>query len=219
MPNRSVSTNTAGWLPLAAAILLLSALPAAAQEPTGIQKFFGALGLLSLPEESINYRERAPLVVPPSPALIQPRGADDIARNNPDWPVDHDRRSRKADEEAEKKSDEEFYSGRALTPAEINRGRISRQEAARRPQPETAGSEYAAGRERHSPDQLGFKGWGKKKEETVVFTGEPDRVLLTDPPPGLRTPSSNAPYGIVTTKVKPKKLTIDDRGTDPGNRP
>lgn len=184
-----------------------------------MQKLFGALGLLSLPQESINYRERAPLVVPPSPVLIQPRSADEIARNNPDWPVDHDRRSRKVDEEAQKNSDEEFYSHRALTPAELNRGRISRQEAARRPQAETAGSEYAAGRERHSPDQLGFKGWGNKKEETVVFTGEPDRVLLTEPPPGLRTPSSNAPYGIVTTKVKPKKLTVDDRGTDPGNRP
>ena len=220
MANRSVSTNTARWLPLAAALVVASALPAAAQEPTGMQKLFGALGLIQLPpEEEINYRERAPLVVPPSPALIQPRSADDIARNNPDWPVDHDRRSKKVDAEAQKQADEEFYSTMPLGPDKLSRNRMSKQDwarrdsAARKSDADTAGQQLSEGRERLGPDGLGFKGWGSKQEEKVVFAGEPQRQLLTEPPPGLRTPSPNAPYGIVS-KSGPKK-TITDRSASP----
>lgn len=34
------------------------------------------------------------------------------------------------------------------------------------------------------------------KEEYAKFTGEPERVRLTDPPAGYRIPSPNEPYGI-----------------------
>jgi hypothetical protein len=214
---------------LAASILVLTlttAAPAFAQsEPTGLQRFLGTLGLLEIPREEPDYRERAPLVVPPSSSLIPPRKPGDIAVNNPDWPTDHDSfKGRRAGELAdEKRTDEEFYSGRALRPDELNRPKkLSKQEQAKRdayakrPEAETAGDEYAAGRERHSPSKLGFKGWGSKKEETVVFTGEPERRTLTEPPPGLRTPSSDAPYGIVTaTPGPPKPTSFWDRTASP----
>jgi hypothetical protein len=203
---------------LAASILVLTltaTAPVFAQsEPTGLQKFLGGLGLLELPREEPDYRERAPLVVPPSSALIPPRKAGDIVVNNPDWPTDHDSfKGRRAGELAdERRTDEEFYSGRPLRPDELNRPKkLSKQEqakrdsAAKRPEAATAGDEHAAGTDRYSPAKLGFKGWGSRKEETVVFTGEPERKTLTEPPPGLRTPSSDAPYGIVTATPGPAK--------------
>jgi hypothetical protein len=207
-------------------VVAFVAMPASAQsEPTGLQKFLGSIGVLEIPREQPDYRERAPLVVPPSSALIPPRNPGDISVNNPDWPVDHESfRGRRASEIAdEARTDEEFYSGRSLRPNELNRpAKLSKQEQekrdayARRPEAETAGDEYAARREVYSPSKLGFKGWGSKREESVVFTGEPERRLLTDPPPGLRTPSSDAPYGIVTaTPGPPKPRSIYDRTASP----
>jgi hypothetical protein len=220
MPNRIDTALCACALALA----LVSAAPASAQSgPTPLQKFLGSIGILEIPRDEPDYRERAPLVVPPSSALIPPRNPGDIAVNNPDWPVDHDSRSRRAAEIAdEQRSDEEFYSGRPLRPNELNRpAKLSKQEQekrdayARRPEAQTAGDEYAARQEVYSPSKLGFK-WGSKKEETVVFTGEPERRLLTEPPPGLRTPSSEAPYGIVTAAPGPPKPTsFYDRTASP----
>jgi hypothetical protein len=225
MPTRSVSRNAARWLPLAALLVCVTG-PALAQEPSALQKILGAFGVLQLPpEEDIDYRERAPLVVPPSQALIAPRNPEDIRSGNPDWPVDHDTRRKKRDAAAEKETDDEFYGGEGrvagnpLGPAKLGRGRISREEferrdaIARRPENRTAGQEYSDGKERLGPDGLGFKGWGNKKEQTVIFTEEPARRLLTDPPSGLRTPSANAPYGIVTKSAPAKALY--DRSASP----
>jgi hypothetical protein len=222
MANRFDSALAASVLVLA----LATTAPALGQsEPTGLQRFLGTLGILEIPREEPDYRERAPLVVPPSSGLVPPRGRGDIATNNPDWPTDHDSfKGRRAGELAdEARTDEEFYSGRPLRPDELNRPKkLSKQEQAkrdaynRRPEAETAGDEYAAGRERYSPSKLGFKGWNSKKEETVVFAGEPERKTLTEPPPGLRTPSSDAPYGIVTaTPGPPKPPSFLDRTAHP----
>jgi hypothetical protein len=223
MPIRAHSIFAASAF--AAALIVAPAVPAGAQdEPSAFQKILGGLGLLVLPQENgPDYRERAPLVVPPSNALIAPRNPGEISVQNPDWPLDHDSTKRRAaDIEAERRTDEEFYSGRPLSPSELNRpGRLTKQEAARRdaaarrPEAETGGAEYAAGRERYSPSQLGFRGWGAKKEETVVFSGEPERKYLTDPPPGLRTPSREAPYGVVSSTPKaPKRGGPFDRGVE-----
>jgi hypothetical protein len=219
MPNRVGSAFAAAIGSLATALILAAAVPAAAQtEPTKLQRFLGSIGVLEIPAENPpDYRERAPLVVPPTNSLITPRNPGDVAIQNPDWPLDHDARSRRAkDVEAERRTDEEFYSGRPLGPTGVNGGRISKPEQdrrdaiRRRPEAQTAGDEFAAGRERYTPAQLGFKGWGAKKDEKVVFTGEPERRTLTEPPAGLRTPSKDAPYGIVSSgPIKPK--VINDR--------
>ncbi|MCC6948097.1 MAG: hypothetical protein IT539_10065 [Bradyrhizobiaceae bacterium] len=225
MPNRDSFFVAPRLLACAAALLVAVALPAAAQEPTPLQKFLGKIGVLDIPEDPIDYRERAPLVVPPSSALVQPRSAEDITKINPDWPLDHDSRQRTAAAiEADRRTDEQFYSGRPLLPDEV-RGRgpgISRDEQARRnaiarrPENISPGEERGAGRDRYSPAQLGFKGWNNKQEESVVFSGEPERRYLTDPPPGLLTPSRDAPYGVVTKRATPWKRDPFDRGLQEG---
>jgi hypothetical protein len=203
MSNRHRKTGI--WLfgPLAVALSAAIAVPAAAQEPTALQKFLGSIGLLEIPGDPIVYRERAPLVVPPSPGLVPPRSAEDISKYNPDWPVDHEIRRRGApvDPEVARKADEDFYSGRALLPGELSGGRISREEAARRAATKGSVEPVESAQRPLTPTQLGFKGWNiKQKDEQVVFTGEPERRSLTEPPPGLRTPSRDAPYGIVSNK-------------------
>jgi hypothetical protein len=223
MLNRVESASAASALPLALVLMLAMAGPAAAQsEPSKFQRFLGSIGVLELPPENPpDYRERAPLVVPPSNSLIAPRNPGDVSLQNPDWPLDHDARGRRAkDVEAEKQADDEFYSGQVLGPDRLDRltgKKLTKQEQdrrdaiRRRPEAQTAGDEYAAGRERYNPYQLGFKGWGaKSKEDTVVFTGEPERRSLTEPPAGLRTPSKDAPYGIVSSGP-PKAKVITDR--------
>src|SRR5690606_1867550 len=54
--------------------------------------------------------------------------------------------------------------------------------------------------EQLSPSQLGHKGFSlgsvfNREGTAVQFTGEPPRSSLTEPPPGLRTPSSRYSYG------------------------
>ena len=214
MSNRHILSGFRMLFPLAIAFSVGGMIPAAAQgEPTAMQKLFGAIGLLELPKDPIVYRERAPLVVPPAPGLIPPRNAEDISKYNPDWPVDHDnRRVGTVDPEVARKADEDFYSGRALLPAELNRGRISRSEVARRAATKGTPEGLESSQRVLTPTELGFKGWGAKQEERVVFTGEPERQSLTEPPPGLRTPSRDAPYGVVSNKpAGAKASTLYDR--------
>jgi hypothetical protein len=212
MSNRHNSIGARTLFPLALVLVIAGAAPAAAQtEPTAMQKIFGAMGLLELPKDPIVYRERAPLVVPPAVGLVPPRSPGDMSQYNPDWPVDHDRRQVEAiDPEVERKADYDFYTGRALLPGELSGGRISRGEAARRAATKGAPQSVEESQQVLSPTQLGFKGWGvKTQEEKVVFTGEPERHSLTQPPPGLRTPSQDAPYGMVSSRpagAKPATL-------------
>jgi hypothetical protein len=219
MANRLESLSVRA-LPFALAVLLAGAVPAAAQEqkyePTALQRFLGNIGLLEIPGDPIPYRERAPLVVPPSNDLVPPRSAGDVAKINPDWPIDPDsERRREEAAESEKKVDEQFYSGRTLGANELRAKHRARRQAAG-PQPMTAGEEQALYQERYSPAKLGFKGWNRPNEEPMVFTAEPERRFLTEPPPGYRTPSPNAPYGVVSKgKYVSKAPTLYDRTSDP----
>lgn len=214
MPNRNVSVFSRALPPLAA--LLLLALPnhaLAQSEPTGMQRFFDAIGLIELPKDSIDYRERAPLVVPPSPALIPPRSADDMRTLNPDWPVDHDnRRASPQQIEAMKRTEKEFYEGNPLGPARLNEG--TKRGARNNEYAGQSSDEQDRDMNSLGPARLGFRGWGSKQEERVIFRGEPERRALTDPPVGLRTPSADAPYGVVSTKSKSTK-TVLDRSASP----
>lgn len=173
-----------------------------------MQKFMDAIGLIEIPKDPINYRERAPLVVPPSSALVTPRTGDDMKSYNPDWPTDHDagRRAARKKSADEQYTDERFYGGVRLSPDEMKRGTRAGTRGPAQPGVHTPDTG------RLTPTELGFKGWNMKKDERVVFTGEPERQSLTEPPPGLRTPSTDAPYGIVTERPEAWKRDPFERG-------
>jgi hypothetical protein len=189
-------------LPLVGVLALAGATAFAQEpEPSDLSKFFGYLGLIELPQDPIEYRERAPLVVPPSVALVPPQ-QQNITQINPDFPVDHDerqRRARRTDPKEQTRQDDIFFTGKKLGIDEMTR------KAKKDPKAGTAtgvdDTFHDPQKSRMNPTQLGFTGWNvKDKSNEVVFAGEPERNNLTEPPPGYRTPSPNAPYGVISKK-------------------
>ena len=66
------------------------------------RQFMKDLGLSRSGDGMIEYRERAPLVVPPSRNLPPPRGEEEVAAKTPAWPKDPDVKRRKEATAAEK---------------------------------------------------------------------------------------------------------------------
>jgi hypothetical protein len=212
------------WLLLASLCVL--AVPAAAQEdeePNTLQKLLGAAGVLELPKAPIDYEERSPLVVPPSSELPPPSNVGDASKLNPEWPNDPDWNQVRQKTAKRRISEEErrgnFYPDGGFVKVE-DMSRVNPVRPKKNPDPTggytTAGEEAKNGTERYSPSQLGFLGWGKK--DSTTFKGEPDRALLTDPPPGYRVPSPNAPYGVVEEKSKSTLSSPLDRLNNPDEK-
>jgi hypothetical protein len=156
-------------------------------------------------EPSINYRERSPLVLPPSKDLPPPEASN--AAKTAGWPDDPDvkQAKKKKQVERDRKPYTEGVDDRPLLPSQLGAGpsRGPRGgEAAARSAEESAKPSTQA--------ELGAKGifsgissiWAPKEEYTT-FVGEPPRATLVDPPPGYRTPSPNQPYGVGQEKWKP----------------
>src|SRR5712691_1378090 len=94
-----------------------------------IRQFLKDLGLRR-DGESIEYRERAPLVVPPSRTLPPPQQGEAAINNNPAWPKDPDVVKRKAEAARKKQpasnktaAETMIEEGRPLSRAELERGR------------------------------------------------------------------------------------------------
>jgi hypothetical protein len=172
--------------------------------------------------EGIEYRERAPLVVPPTRNLPppQPEGTA-AAAANPAWPKDPDvaarRKSISAAERARLKgvADAANEESRALRPDELDRG--GRAAAGTHTGPSAPDADDAS--RPLSPAQLGhktslwdsmFSSFGPQKTETVPFGGEPPRSSMTAPPPGYQTPSAAQPYGL-TPKDTRRASTPEER--------
>lgn len=189
-----------------AATLLWGAAPAAAQEDGLTEHLFTSLGLMPPPSPDIEYRERAPLVVPPSSAdiLPPPRDGSEIA-NNPAWPKDPDVVARKkAIEDAKKPvtvNDRE--NTRALTPTEVATGR----RAGGSLHTGTVASGAPARDGWIQPGNLEFFGWSQQKKP-LTFEGEPERQALSEPPPGYQTPAPGAAYGVVAERPEDKQWKL-----------
>lgn len=167
--------------------------------------------------ESIDYRERSPLVVPPRVDLPQPERATAPVAN---WPRDPDvRRAKEAAAAAAKQRPKTFEEdSRPLTPAELNRGARTGRSAETTP---GGGSGSSVDPFRVlSPTELGFKGFGNafglKSEEAAKFTGEPERSSLTQPPVGYQTPSPNYAYGVGPAKPKAYQNIDESAPLPPG---
>jgi hypothetical protein len=169
-------------------------------------------------KDSIDYRERPPLVVPPSMNLTPPEQAK---VNHPAWPKDADlveKKKRKAAAAKRPNRDPEL-DARPLSPAELNPGgAVARRGAGA--DPNASADPELEGQRKLKPGELGYKGGliesifrDTRKAESAVFTGEPERSALTEPPPGYMTPSPNHPYGLGVKKEAPKPFKLEDRGT------
>jgi hypothetical protein len=176
------------------------------------------LGLRNGNESQIEYRERSPLVIPPSNNLPPPEQAG--AGRSAAWPVDPDvkRKKEAAAKRKERKGYDPDYEGRNLTPSELNPPGVGRT-AGRAGTPDSMGSDGRS----MQPSELGYFGGlfssfgsfgSSNKDDVATFDHEPPRTSLTAPPSGYQTPSAAQPYGI--TKKDPK-LTVTPYDPAVGN--
>ncbi len=150
--------------------------------------------ILGLPggdeKPQIDYKERAPLVVPPSQNLRAPQEALPADQRRANWPQDPDVLARrKAAEDARKPiySPTDRELGRLMTPAEIRaQGRTA-----------NVGPNVTQGSDFERPDMLGgianLREQAAKQKKEVEVYAEPPREYLTDPPKGIRAAAGNAP--------------------------
>ena len=176
--------------------------------------FKSLLGIEDRPP--IEYRERSPLVVPPSADLPAPSSG--VVATGQAWPKDPERQPKKkkaASANSERKKDWDEQA-RPLSPAELDRGR--RAGAGLTPTNSVRDERGAPLR----PDEMGYKGGllgalfksgDKDAGEVATFAGEPPRTDLTAPPAGYRTPSPAQPYGLGAKKEAPKPLTREEQVT------
>jgi hypothetical protein len=183
------------WSLAVAAGLLASATGARAQEGAFMKDVLGTLGIIEKDRGRIEYRERAPLVVPPRLELRDPVPAGSAEARNPQWPKDPDvveARRREAEArvpitEMERRRVNED-SGARLS---INEVRAGRRPGAGIPTApvyrhgDNSRDEYWV-----HPDQLRAK---KRDDDASLVAGmEPKRQSLTQPPIGFRRPAGGA---------------------------
>jgi hypothetical protein len=171
-------------------------------------------------EAGIDYRERAPLVVPPNRNFLPPPQKEDSVVSNPAWPKDPDLAKEKTAVVKKKgpnrtAAESMDADGRPLSRSELERGRVA---GAGMGPPQNPDDSARALR----PSELGTKNlftdmWSNvtnsfsDKTEVGTFTGEPSRDSLTEPPIGYQTPSPSQPYGLTPKNSKGKALTPEDR--------
>lgn len=166
-------------------------------------KFFKGMlrsfGLRDGTEGGIDYRERSPLVVPPSRNLPPPETTS-VTEKTPAWPKDVDvtrAKQAKADRKKPRKSIEE--ESMPELPSQLGRtGKATGTTPAASTKDTSAPSTLS---ELGAKSMFTWSGlWGTNRDEVAKFAAEPPRTSLTEPPAGYRTPSPNQPYGIVTPK-------------------
>ena len=92
----TMMTRKAAAIGVAFALSGLFAAPVAAQQSGGLfQSLLGAVGIAGPEKPAIEYRERAPLVVPPGRDLPPPVAPDSLT-SNPQWPDDATLRAERA---------------------------------------------------------------------------------------------------------------------------
>ena len=185
------------------------------------RQFMKDIGLQRDGEAMIDYRERAPLVVPPSRDLPPPRSEDEVTAKTAAWPKDPDVKRAKEHAAAEKarlkgnNSVEEQM--RALRPDELDKpGRAAKGSDAK-----GAGKTPEESSRPLMPSELGTKtkklfgsimsSFTPAQPEAEPFTGEPTRDSMTAPPTGYQTPSPNYPYGVGTQDKHGKATTLEER--------
>ncbi|HEX2654915.1 MAG TPA: hypothetical protein VHN11_14835 [Xanthobacteraceae bacterium] len=166
-----------------------------------IKNVLGGLGM-NAGGAGIDYRERSPLVLPPSRDLPPPDTSAGAA-SNPAWPNDADQRKKaKAEGGASTRSLRAAMDNQWLPGNELDKRGSSSKDNKRRADPRGAFNQDN-GRQ-VLPSEIGYQGGifdtllGKvtNREEQAQFTGEPVRNSLTQPPAGYQTPSANYPYGL-----------------------
>jgi hypothetical protein len=181
------------------------------------------IGLPAEEKPALDYRERAPLVVPPSQNLRPPIEAAAPDQRRANWPQDPDVAARrKAAEDARKPVYVDSITGREINPSrrltvdEVRAGRVAGQEVVRTPQQfidDRARANVMGGLT--TLREMDRQSAGAN--DGSIARAEPRREFLTEPPSGLRRPADNAPFratreGDLGTRKDPSPLDIFKEG-------
>lgn len=155
----------------------------------------GLLGGSSKPP--IEYRERSPLVIPPSADALPPPDAT-ASVNNPAWPQDPDKRkpgSNKA-RRAMGAGEAEREGARNLRPDEMRRGAAAQPRDNKPASTQSDNEQARALRPAEYGENRSIFNFFKNEQtaDAEAFKSEPTRSKMTEPPAGYRTPSAAQPY-------------------------
>jgi len=182
-----------------------------------IGNLMAGIGATNMENKGIDYRERSPLVVPPTLDLPPPASTS-AEVNVPNWPKDpDDARRKKAIAARKKERTKDIYeSGMPLKPSELNVARTAAGTSGGTRDSDSAAPGGNPNANSLSPSQLGYTGgligmFHGNTSEAAPFKEEPPRESLTQPPAGYQTPSPNYAYG-----TGPKESLF--KGFDPYNQ-
>lgn len=176
----------------------LAATGAVAQEGVFMKDFLGSIGIIPKEQPPIEYRERAPLVLPPRIELRDPADPKAIAAANPQWPNDPDiaaakRRDAEARAPVTQSEKRRLDQNPTLSIHDIRAGRRPGAEVPDAPvvrRGDNVRESYLL-----TPDQM--RAQNRSKDETATPSGaEPERQALTEPPAGFRRSTMKVKAGF-----------------------
>jgi hypothetical protein len=180
-----------------------------------IKNIMGGLGV-DVGRPGIDYRERSPLVIPPTLDLPPPEAGSPSAAN-PAWPREAERKRAATVNRNARATTDDPGTTSALTPDELRRGINPRAPRVTDPSQTNQSDDAATGRAMRPSElkQGNIFTWGNLMgsglEEKATFTQEPRRGSLTQPPPGYQTPSPSQPYAAGTERGGWKIPSLLDR--------
>lgn len=180
----------------AGALVLVGASGAVAQEGVMVKSLLGAVGIIPKERPRIDYRERAPLVLPPKLELPNPADPRTVAAS-PQWPNDPDAlAARRAAAEAALPVTETEKRRLDRNPTlSINEIRQGRRPGAEVPNaPVVRRGDNARDALLLTPDEL--RAQSRKDDVALSSMGEPERGRLTEPPTGFRKPTMKVKAGF-----------------------
>jgi hypothetical protein len=178
---------------LLTASLMASALATGAQAQEGVlvKNFLAAIGVIDGDKEQINYRERAPLVLPPRMDLREPVQPGSAQARNPQWPNDPDveARNRQAAEDRLPVTDTEVRrmnnKNARLSIEEMRSGRRAGAEVPNAPVARAGDNAWI------HPDIL--RAQDRRNRTAEVTADDSTRRSLTDPPSAYRKSATGQP--------------------------
>lgn len=193
--------------------LLLATTPAFAQEGMLFQNLAKGLGLLGTEKGDIEYKQRAPLVVPPASTL--PRPQEPGATRSAAWPDDPDVARRRAENDQTRSV---FFNSEAyrantkplLTQEELRRGRV----VGRSNGPQDIVEEHNTYNNQIAPIRVGRELAARQAQTDVsnlTYGSEPARQYLHEPPTGYRRPAGTAPLGPGVLGPREDKQAVGQR--------
>ncbi|HEV7337989.1 MAG TPA: hypothetical protein VGO06_18605 [Bosea sp. (in: a-proteobacteria)] len=201
--------------------LLLAATPAFAQEGMLFQNLMKGTGLFGSDNNDIDYRQRAPLVVPPSSTLPKPQ--EPGATRTAAWPDDPDVARRKADRDGTRAPFASTEAYRAnnrpeMTQEELRRGRV----VGRANGPDGIVPDHNNYNNQIAPIRIGREMAARQAQtdtSNLTYGSEPERKYLVDPPVGYRRPAGTAPLGPGLAGPQEDKHAVGQREFLMGTKP